>query len=116
MITPLTIPTLLKKLKNHTLNKVFLNFFNGHYYTPESYTNILKDIYEDSLLLNRDTITVYLNDTEYTYSELNVKNRNIKDEELIERLFSQVHILDIVKLFSCVSENPRGDTMAVKDN
>lgn len=94
-----TIPDVLIKLKGvERLDRVLLDMLNGVISAPANIKSVLKDMYEETLLLNKDTITVFLK-TEESVScmeNLEVEGRNRSNELLVEMIFKSFNLPDAI--------------------
>jgi len=104
-ITHLSVPDILAEFKKIDLNLTIVKIVQGKTSYKGVGMSILRDIYLDNIILNKETVTVCLNNDNSGDSQPypDFKNKNIPNEELVIRLFKYLRIEDIERLFPKVS-------------
>lgn len=104
-VTPLTIPDLLSNIKYHdnTLNDRFINVFKGYNGAESNLRYIMKDIYNDSILLGKEAIGALLfNSSDSNFEDMEVPDKNLTNELLVSRLFASLNIKDIERIIKVI--------------
>jgi len=102
--TPHTIPDVLIDVKNKNLNHLILQRLNGSISAPPNVKSVLKDLYNGTNVMGKDTISLFLrsDETKYDLTDLKVRSRDYDNKTLLKVLLESLTIEDLVNIIKII--------------